>query len=102
MICREKLTSGSLFVSSALCRSGKWVCDECTRDGVVAEELERKEIERQREKEQEWEQQSRNHPPSLPIAAADIKQGRSHVSLSLSLLPSPCLYASKLLIKTRG
>ena len=64
---------------------GKWVCDECTRDGVVAEELERKEIERQQEREREWEQQSQNHPPSLPIAPANIKQGWSQFCIHIHM-----------------
>ena len=61
------------------------MCDECTRDGVVAEELERKEIERQQEREREWEQQSQNHPPSLPIAPANIKQGWSQLCIYIHM-----------------
>ena len=61
------------------------MCDECTRDGVVAEELERKEIERQQEREREWEQQSQNHPPSLPIAPANIKQGWSQFWIDIHM-----------------
>ncbi|XP_025110824.1 histone acetyltransferase KAT6A-like [Pomacea canaliculata] len=50
--------------------SGKWVCLECTEDGVVAEELERKEQERGmelvEEREQEIEHEAASPPSDLP------------------------------------
>lgn len=53
--------------------SGKWVCAECTSDGVLAEELERKEKERQQEKEREREQrQIDNHRAPAPVAPIHI------------------------------
>lgn len=54
--------------------SGKWVCGECTSDGVLAEDLERKEKERQQEKEREREQQqmAENLRAPLPVAPIHI------------------------------
>ncbi|XP_076440111.1 uncharacterized protein LOC143279807 isoform X2 [Babylonia areolata] len=71
--------------------SGKWVCGECTSDGVVAEELERKERERQleREREKELEDQQFSDPPHLlPVAPANIKQ-EAGSSLPLTPAASP-------------
>ncbi|KAK7100441.1 histone acetyltransferase KAT6B-like [Littorina saxatilis] len=69
--------------------SGKWVCEECTSDGVSAEELERKEKERQAEREREQEEPAIMDPYSLPpLPPLDIKQ-EAGSSLPLTPAESP-------------
>lgn len=67
---------------------GKWVCSECTDDGVVAEELEMQERERELERECEKAQEQYSPPALQPFPHREIKH-EPGTSLPLTPAESP-------------